>query len=104
MTITLLAACDLNMAIGYKNELLVKLPNDMKHFRQLTENNFVVFGRKTLESIGKPLSNRINLILTKNKKYDAPVGCYVYNSIEDLLNEYYNYADEPFQYLSHLLY
>lgn len=59
--------------IGYDNELLIKLPNDMKRFKELTTgngNNAVVMGRKTFESLGSdPLPNRLNIILTKDSYY-----------------------------------
>lgn len=90
--ISLIVACDLNHAIGYKNQLLVKLPNDMKHFRRLTEGNICVMGRKTFESIGYPLPNRTNIILTRDRNYSTE-GCYIYNSIEDILHEYHNYGE-----------
>jgi dihydrofolate reductase len=90
--ITLIAACSQSRQIGYKNELLIKLENDMRRFRLLTTNNYCVFGRKTFESIGKALPNRHNLILTKNKKYKTE-GYFIYHSVEDILKEYYNYGE-----------
>jgi dihydrofolate reductase len=66
----------------------------MKHFRKLTENNFCVFGRKTFESIGHPLPNRHNIILTKNEKYEEPAGTYVYSSLEDVIHEYHSYNND----------
>lgn len=94
--ISLVAAIDRNNAIGYKNQLLVRLPNDMKHFKQLTtsgNHNIVVMGRKTFESIGKPLPNRINVVLTKNKDYVAPRSIFIYHSIEEILKQYRNYGE-----------
>lgn len=90
MTISLIAAIDLNRGLGYQNELLVKLPNDMKNFKKLTTGHFVVQGRKTYESIGYPLSNRHNIILTRDNKYKAPLGTYVYHSVEDVIKAYNN--------------
>ena len=51
-------AHDLNQAIGGDNQLLWHLPNDLKRFKELTAGNTVIMGRKTFESIGKPLPNR----------------------------------------------
>lgn len=93
MTITLIAACDLNMGLGYKNELLVKLENDMKHFRQLTEGNFIVMGRKTYESIGHPLPKRSNIVLTHDKKYKTDPSVYIYHTTNDILHEYNSYGE-----------
>ena len=65
-----IVATDNNWGIGYQNRLLVSIPSDMKFFRQKTTGNVVVMGRKTLESFpnGLPLKNRVNIVLTKNKK------------------------------------
>lgn len=93
MTITLIAACDLNLGIGYKNELLVKLPNDMEQFKKKTTGNFVVMGRLTYESIGKPLPKRTNIVLSRDKNYDPHPSVYVYSSIKDVLHEYYSYSE-----------
>ncbi len=60
-----------NWAIGKDGDLLWHIPEDMKFFRQATTGNVVVMGRKTLDSFpgGKPLKNRINLVLTKNRGF-----------------------------------
>ena len=81
--ITLIAACSKNRAIGKDNKLLWHLPNDLKRFKRLTTDKTVVMGRKTFESIGKPLPNRKNIILTKNKDLLIE-GCDVICSISEL--------------------
>jgi dihydrofolate reductase len=73
-----------NRELGYKNKLLWDIPEDMKHFKELTTGHTVVMGRKTFESIGKPLPNRKNIIITKNKDYIAS-GCKIIHSPEDLI-------------------
>ena len=75
----LIAAVDANWAIGNKGQLLTSIPEDMKFFRAKTTGHVVVMGRKTLESFpnGKPLPNRTNIVLTRNKNYD---GCLLYTS------------------------
>jgi dihydrofolate reductase len=60
-----IVAVDKNWSIGKDNQLLFKIPEDMKFFRNLTTGNIVVMGSKTFESIGKPLPNRVNMILTR---------------------------------------
>ena len=62
----LIVAVDNNWAIGSKNELLIRIPNDHKHFREETTGKVVVLGRKTLETFpqGMPLKNRINTVVT----------------------------------------
>ncbi|RAH15710.1 MAG: dihydrofolate reductase [Methanobacteriota archaeon] len=66
MEITLIAAFDKNYAIGRKGELPWHLSSDLKHFKKITSGNAIIMGRKTFESIGKPLPNRDNYVLTKN--------------------------------------
>jgi dihydrofolate reductase len=81
--ITLIAACSKNRVIGKDNKLLWYLPNDLKRFKKLTIGKTVVMGRKTFESIGKPLPNRKNIILSNNKDLLIE-GCEIINSISDL--------------------
>jgi dihydrofolate reductase len=64
----LIVACSQNNIIGYKNKLLWNIPEDLKRFYKITKNNIVVMGRKTFESIGSPLKNRINIVITR--RYD----------------------------------
>jgi len=85
MIISLIVAMDKNKVIGKNNSLIWKLPEDMKRFKQLTLNKPVVMGRKTFESIGKPLPNRLNIILTREKNYSAE-GCVVVHSVKEALN------------------
>lgn len=94
MPITLVAACGLNREIGYKNKLLCSLPNDMEHFKEITLNGICVMGRSTYESIGKPLSHRANIVLSRDSKYDPHPTVYVYSDIETVLHEYTSYGDE----------
>ncbi len=75
-----------NWAIGKNNSLLYHLSQDMKFFKEHTTGNVIVMGRKTLESLpgSKPLPNRQNIVLTRNKDY-TPDGVTVYNSIDELI-------------------
>lgn len=86
MIISLIAAMDRNSVIGKDNSLPWKLSADMKRFKELTTGKPVVMGRKTFESIGKPLPNRINIILTRDKNYKAQ-GCTVAHSIKEALKD-----------------
>lgn len=88
----LIVAVDKNWAIGFKNNLLVRIPSDQKFFRQETTGKVVVLGRKTLETFpgGLPLKNRTNIILSKDE------GCkvkdaIVVHSIPELLEELKQY-------------
>ena len=82
--IKIIVAISKNRVIGCGNKLIWNLPNDIKRFKSLTLNNPVVMGRKTYESIGKPLINRRNIIITRNNTYEMP-GCEVVNSLESAL-------------------
>ena len=84
MIISIIAAMDKNRLIGQGNRLPWKLPADMKHFRRLTLGKPVLMGRKTFESIGKPLAKRTNIIVTHNRNYQAD-GCIVTHSIDEAL-------------------
>lgn len=81
MSIHLIACIDMSNGIGSNGELLCKLEADMKHFKEKTTGNIVVMGRKTYESIGHPLSNRTNVILSRDHKYDPHPSVYVYESV-----------------------
>ena len=91
----LIVAVDNNWAIGNKNELLIRIPNDHKHFREETTGKVVVLGRKTLETFpqGLPLKNRTNIILSTRRDYQVK-DAIVVHSVEELLKELKNYADE----------
>lgn len=69
--IEIIAAMDMNRGIGFNNTLPWNLPRDMKHFVTTTKGKTVLMGRKTFESIGKPLPNRTNLVLS-NQDLDIP--------------------------------
>lgn len=84
----LIGAVDKNWAIGKDNQLLVNIPNDMKHFRELTMNKIVVTGRKTMQTFqnGNPLINRVNIVLSKNPEYKVK-NAIVVNSVDLLMKE-----------------
>lgn len=85
--INIIVAMSRNKVIGNKGQLPWRLPEDMQHFVKITTGCTVVMGRKTFESIGKPLKNRINIILTRDKNYQKE-GCIVLNDIEDVVKEF----------------
>jgi len=80
MKISLIVAADEQNGIGKNNELLCHLPADLKYFKKLTTGHAILMGRKTFESIGKPLPNRTNIIISRNT--NTIEGCHVFNSIE----------------------
>lgn len=91
----LIVAVDENWAIGHQNELLIRIPADMKMFRQETTGKVVVLGRKTLETFpgGQPLKNRTNIILSSRKDYKVKDGIVVH-SMEELLEELKKYEEK----------
>lgn len=96
MKITLIAAVDNNGAIGKDNKLAWHIPKDFLHFQRETKYKPIVMGRKTLESIGKPLSSRINLILTRNKEMNVnvPLNARIFHSVEAILSELKHFDGE----------
>ena len=71
--LSIIVAVAENNVIGKDNDLIWKLPRDMKHFKETTTGHYIIMGRKTFESLPKgPLPNRTNIVLSKNKdfKYD----------------------------------
>ncbi len=91
----LIVAVDKNWAIGKDNKLLVSIPDDMKFFRETTTGKVVVMGRKTLESFpnSKPLPNRVNIVLTRDAKYEAN-GAIIVHSKEELNEELKKYNSD----------
>lgn len=84
MIVSLVAAAAENNVIGRDNALIWRMPADMKFFKNLTTGHTVIMGRKTYESMGRPLPNRKNIIITRNKEYKAE-GCDVFSSFSDVL-------------------
>lgn len=92
MILSAIVAHDKNFLIGGDNKLLWHLPEDLKRFKTTTRSHTVIMGRKTFESIGKPLPNRLNIVLTTDKNYKAE-GCLVFNDMLDVLMEVLNDAE-----------
>ena len=85
IVLSLLVAADEGNVIGKNNQLPWHLPNDLKYFKNLTWGLPIVMGRKTYESIGKPLPGRTNIVITRNKNYTAE-GIMVVHTIDEALN------------------
>ena len=85
-TISLIAALGKNRVIGNENKLIWNIPSDMKRFREITSGKSIIMGRKTFESIGKPLPKRKNIIVTRDENYKAE-GCIIAHSLDDALRE-----------------
>lgn len=84
MRITIIVAADKNNAIGVNGQLPWHLPQDLRFFKNITWAMPVIMGRKTFESVGKPLPGRPNFVISRNKEWKAE-GVDAANSIEEAL-------------------
>jgi len=82
----IIVSVDENWGIGNNGQLLTKISADLKRFRKMTTNNIIIMGRKTLESFpeGKPLPNRINIVMTHSQEYTCD-GVKVCHNIQEVL-------------------
>jgi dihydrofolate reductase len=84
MKISMIVACGLNYQIGKDNSLLWHIPEDFKNFKKLTTGHHLLMGRKTFESIGKPLPNRTSVVLSENGfSFD---GVSVFKEVQEALD------------------
>ena len=87
MSIKLICAISKNNVIGNENKLPWNLSEDLKRFKKLTSNNLIVMGRKTFDSIGRPLPNRKNIVLSNNLDLEID-GVEVFNSPDEVISLY----------------
>ncbi len=81
--ISIIVATSLNNAIGRNNQLLWHIADDLKYFKKVTSGNTIIMGRKTWESLGRPLPNRRNIVISRSQK--AIEGAEVFSSIEEAI-------------------
>ncbi len=93
MALGLIVAASTNGVIGKDNSLLWHLPNDFKFFKSVTTGHAIIMGRKTFESIGKPLPNRVNIVVSSD--FSAP-GILVFASLDEAIAEAFNHDSHPF--------
>ncbi len=79
---TIVVAVPKNRAIGKDNDLLWHLPDDFRFFKETTRGHHILMGRKTYESLGKPLPKRVSIVITRNQDFQLPEGHHVANSLE----------------------
>ena len=93
----LIVAVDKNWAIGKNNKLMWSIPADMKFFRETTQGNVVIMGRKTLESFpqGQPFKNRVKIVSSRKPDYQVK-GAVVVHSVEEAVEESKKYEGEVF--------
>lgn len=82
--ISLIVAHDVNRVIGLNNKMPWHIPNELAYFKKQTMGKAIVMGRNTLESIGRPLPGRLNIVITRNKSYKFD-GVSVVHSIEEAI-------------------
>jgi len=85
LKVSIIVAKGENNAIGKANGLPWHLPSDLKHFKETTRGHHVVMGRKTFESLDKPLPGRTHYVVTRNPSYQVPEGHAVFSSLENAL-------------------
>lgn len=85
MIISIIVAADIKNGIGKENGLLCHLPGDLKYFKKITSGHCIVMGRKTYESIGRPLPNRTNIVISSNSHLTIE-GCVVVHSLADAIS------------------
>lgn len=95
MKISLIAAMAKNRVIGRQGEIPWKIPGEQKLFKKITLGHAVIMGRKTYESIGRPLPGRTNIVVTRQKQYQAQ-GCTVVHDLSSALNHCPEDEDEAF--------
>jgi dihydrofolate reductase len=93
--ISLIWAMDENRVIGLHNQLPWRLPEDLKFFKRVTMGHPIAMGRKTYESIGKPLPGRENIVITRDESF-LPEGCVIMNSMEEFFEYTAQMDDEVF--------
>lgn len=89
--ISLIAAIDEARGLGFNNQLLCHLPADLQHFKTTTMGKPIMMGRKTFESIGKPLPGRLNIVLSHS--LSAIDGVMVFNSLQQALSQIQEYPE-----------
>ena len=89
MRVSIIVAMDKNNLIGASNQIPWRIPGELRRFREITMGKPIIMGRKTHESIGKPLDGRLNIVLTKNKEISFR-GVHCYSNLEDIFNSLKN--------------
>ncbi|MDN3670206.1 dihydrofolate reductase [Echinicola jeungdonensis] len=85
MIISIIVAKAKNNVIGKDNKLIWRLSSDLKHFKRQTTGHYLIMGRKTYESMGKPLPNRTSIVITRKSEYPIPEGHYIVHGLDEAL-------------------
>ncbi len=95
MQLSIIAGIGINNELGNNNGLLWQLPNDLKHFKDTTTGHPIIMGRRTFDSIGRPLPNRTNIVITRDAGFNAD-GIVVAHSFEEAIAPYKQTDQEIF--------
>jgi dihydrofolate reductase len=95
MVISLIAAMSENRVIGHGKNIPWHIPEEQRLFRRFTLGSSVVMGRKTFESIGKPLEKRMNIVVSRKPDYKAE-GCLTAKNLHDAIEKAGEYSEEVF--------
>ncbi len=95
---SIIVAIGENGEIGKNNRLLWHIPEDLKNFKKITTGKTVIMGRKTFESIGRPLPDRSNIVISRtlDKSEESNLGIEICNNFEEIFGKYKNSDDEAF--------
>ena len=85
MKISIIVAKSLNNVIGKDNQLIWRLSADLQLFKTHTSGHHIIMGRKTFESIGKPLPNRTSIVISRNPHFSVPEGHFISHSLEEAI-------------------
>ena len=91
--ISLLVAHDANRVIGHNNQMPWHIPEELAYFKKVSMGKAMIMGRKTFESIGRPLPGRLSIVVTRNMDYTAE-GIVVAHDIDDAIQKAKDYSDE----------
>ncbi len=92
--ISLMVAHDPNRVMGLNNDLPWYIPEDLKYFKETTMGKAMVMGRKTYESIGRPLPGRLSIVVTRDRSYEAVEGVIVVHDLQEAIVRAKDYAEE----------
>lgn len=92
MKLSLVAAVSANNVIGVNNQLPWHIPEDLQNFKRITMGKPILMGRKTIDSLGRVLPGRINIVVTRNSSYHRS-GCRIFNNLDIALKECKEYPE-----------
>lgn len=96
MKLSIIACVGENLELGKNNDLIFRIKDDQRYFKNITINHIVVMGRKTFESLPNILKNRKNVVITRSNNIKLPDEVERYSNIEEFMEHYKDYQDEIF--------